>query len=250
MVVRTRYGWPLAALAVGGCIVGGGGSALPRGAPRLADGSTPDPVRFEVVVSGRRTVVRSRVARVLSDSLFHASAADPAAVSAYNLARLIKVRVEVQAAGKDSTRVAITGETYIGDSSRQDSISGLPERWRLITASDPAAYLLRGLARAIRATRSEVAPAGPPSGGATTTAYGPRDPDRGERSGAGALEDSALARTLAGTPVGRSVDVCRSATVPNGWLVLYWYTDSSRCTKLPDERYAGEPNVMRIEREW
>jgi hypothetical protein len=245
-----RRAWLLPALGAVACFVGGnGGSAVPRGAPRLAEGSTPDPVRFEVVMAGRRPLVRSRVARILSDSLFHVNAADPAALSAYNLGRLTKVRVEVVPAGKDSMRVGLTGETYVGDTTRRDSISGLPERWRLITASDPTAALLRGLARAFRTGRVEStiaadATAASPGGGAGigTTAASPGVP--------GTPTDPAVAATLARTPVGRASDVCRSAVVPTGWLVLYWRTDSTHCLGLPDQRYDGEPNVMHIEREW
>jgi hypothetical protein len=225
----------------------GNGSAIPRGSPRLAPGSTPEPLRYEVVVPGRRPVVRTRVAKLLTDSLYHVTSADLGAVTAYSLARLTKIRVEVVPAGKDSMRVALTGETYIGDTTRRDSISGLPERWRLITASDPTAQVLRGLARALRVSRSERQAMGSPDSGAA----GPPTP--AGAPGAGATRpamDPGVVALLATTPVGRSADVCRDVQVPPGWLVLFWYRDPARCTGLPGMEYAGEPNLMRIEREW
>lgn len=233
----------------------GNGSAIPRGSPRLAEGSTPEPMRFEVVVRGQRPMVRSRVARLLTDSLFHVTSTDQGVVTAYSLARLTKIRVEVAPAGKDSMRVALTGETYIGDTTRPDSISGLPERWRLITAADPGAVLLRGLARALRPPRGDrTAPTVSVAGTATTT---------GASNGGAALSgnvapggpprpvvDPAVGAILAMTPVGRAADVCRNTPVPPGWLVLFWYRDPARCTELTDQWYPGEPNMMRLEREW
>jgi hypothetical protein len=238
-------------LVWGAACATGNGSEIPRGSPRLAEGSTPEPIRFEVVVAGHRPAVRARVARLLSDSMFHVTSADPGAVTAYNLARLTKIRVEVAPAGKDSMRVALTGETYIGDTARRDSISGLPERWRLISASDPSALLLRGLARALRVARGE-RPAIESSDG---TGVGPGSPaavavgnpaDGWQRPPL----NPAVAAVLAATPVGRAIDVCRNVPVATGWLVLFWYRDPARCTELTDQRYAGEPNVMRVEREW
>lgn len=244
--LRRRSQWPrsLGALVVASAAAcaTGGGSAIPRGAPRLAEGSTPEPVRFEVVVAGPRGVARIRVTRVLNDSLFHVNGGDAATLSAYNLARLTKVRVEVVPAGKDSMRVALTGETYIGDTTRLDSISGLPERWRLITASDPAAALLRGLARALRPTRAPRLTE--PGGGPAPASSG------GSSAPVRTAVDSTPVAALAATPVGRAVNVCRTTAVPPGWLILYWYTDAKRCTALADERYRGEPNAMRLEREW
>jgi hypothetical protein len=159
------------------------------------------------------------------------SAQDSSTLLAYNLGRLIKVRAEMVRRGKDSTRVSLTGETYLGDTTRRDSISGLPEQWRLITPYDPGAALLRGIARALHQSRVETSVA---SHGTAPTVLLAVDGSPG----------------LAATPVGRAVDVCRSSTVPPGWLVLYWYVDPNRCQELSDERYPGEPNVMRIEREW
>ena len=220
----------------------GGGSGLPRGGSRLAAGSTPEPVRYEVVVVGSRARVLDWVARVLSDSLFHVAAADSSTLLAYNLARLVKVRAEMLRSGSDSTQVSLTGETYLGDTTRRDSVSGLPERWRLITPSDPsAAALLRGLARAMRQARFETGVGGRGSGGGGGSGGGEPPVSR--------VDSTTIAAMLA-TPVGRALDVCRSTAVPAGWLVLYWYTAPTRCQGLADERYAGEPNVMRIEREW
>jgi hypothetical protein len=224
----------------------GNGSAIPRGSPRLAPGSTPEPLRYEVVVPGRRPVVRSRVARLLTDSAFHVTSADLGAVTAYSLARLTKIHVEVVPAGKDSMRVALTGETYIGDTTRRDSISGLPERWRLITASDPTAQVLRGLARALRVSRGERQAAPPPDSGSSGNTT-PGSPAPGWTR---PVTDPGVVALLATTPVGRSADVCRDVQVPPGWLVLFWYRDPARCAGLPGREYTGEPNLMRIEREW
>ena len=233
----------------------GNGSPIPRGSPRLAPGSTPEPLRYEVVVPGRRPVVRTRVARLLTDSMFHVTNADLGAVTAYSLARLTKIRVEVVPAGKDSMRVALTGETYIGDTTRRDSISGLPERWRLITASDPTAQVVRGLARALRLSRGERQAAGSAdnSPGSTSGSSTAGVPSPGGASGPGRTRtatDPGVVALLATTPVGRSADVCRDVQVPPGWLVLFWYRDPARCDGLADQEYAGEPNLMRIEREW
>lgn len=230
----------------------GNGSAIPRGSPRLAPGSTPEPLRYEVVVPGRRPVVRSRVARLLTDSMYHVTSADLGAVTAYSLERLTKIRVEVVQAGKDSMRVSLTGETYIGDTTRRDSISGLPERWRLITASDPTALVLRGLARALRGSRGErQVPGSPDSGSAAATTAGTAGPGGAPAPGwTRPVTDPGVVALLATTPVGRSADVCRDVQVPPGWLVLFWYRDPARCKGLADQEYAGEPNLMRIEREW
>jgi hypothetical protein len=191
------------------------------------------------VVAGRRPVVRDRVARLLTDSLFYVASADPGAVTAYSLERLAKIRVELVPAGKDSMRVALTGETYIGDTTRRDSISGLPERWRLITASDPNAQVLRGLARALRIWRGERTVPGTESDGGAPAPGWARPP-----------ADPTTVALLATTPVGRSSDVCRDVQVPAGWLVLFWYRDTSRCKGVAGQLYEGEPNMMRIEREW
>jgi hypothetical protein len=222
------------------CATGGG--VHPGGGPRLADGSTPEPVRYEVVIPGPRAAVRARMVHLLSDSLFHVNGSEPGVLTAYNLARLVKVRVEISPAGKDSVRVGVSGETYVGDTARRDSISGLPERWRLITATDGGTALLRGLARSVRVNRGDVRYA---TDGA--------QPEKSPPAGAGPMgstTDPEVLEVLGHTPVGRSVDVCRSASVPVGWLILYWSVDRSRCPSLPDDRYSGEPNVMRIEREW
>lgn len=215
-------------------------SPLPRGAPPLAPASTPEPVRYEVTVPGERGEVQARLVRLLADSLFHVHPVGPASISAYNLARLVKVHVDLMPVGRDSVRVDLTGETYLGDTTRRDSISGLPERWRLITATDGASLVLRDLARSVWAMRPELrmaaegeAPA-PASLGLT---------DHRE-------EDAQIAAVLAATPIGRAVEVCRRTAAPPGWLILYWYVDHSRCADLPDTRYPGEPNAMRIEREW
>jgi hypothetical protein len=231
----------------------GNGSAIPRGSPRLAPGSTPEPLRYEVVVPGRRPVVRSRVARLLTDSMYHVTSADLGAVTAYSLERLTKIRVEVVPAGQDSMRVSLTGETYIGDTTRRDSISGLPERWRLITASDPTAQVLRGLARTLRVSRGErQIPGSPDSGSAAggTTAGALAAGGAAAPGWTRPVTDPGVVALLATTPVGRSADVCRDAQVPPGWLVLFWYRDPARCAGLADQEYAGEPNLMRIEREW
>jgi hypothetical protein len=216
-----------------------GGSPLPRGAPPLAAGSTPEPVRYEVVVPGARPEVQVRVARLLADSLFHVNPLDVGVVSAVSLARFVKVRVDFTPQGKDSVRVGLTGETYLGDTARRDSVSGLPERWRLLTATDASSLILRGLARSLRLNRFEGAPADSGESGSSDM----------DRSREGSIGDPRVAAVLAATPVGRDVDVCRSGSVPIGWLVLYWYVDRSRCT-IPEPRYPAEPNMMRIEREW
>jgi hypothetical protein len=238
---RTRKaGWRRAlALPALAAACATGGAPAPRGAPPLAPGSTPEPVRYEVVVPGPRGAVRARVARLLSDSMFHVSPSVVGPISGYNLARLVKVRIDLTAQGKDSVRVGLTGEMYVGDTARRDSISGLPERWRLMTAADPSALTLRGLARSVLLTRFE-----PPPDGAADSAQ----PRTGR--GTGSPTDPEVAAMLASTPVGRALDVCRSAAIPVGWLVLYWRLDRSRCADSPDGRYPGEPNVMRIEREW
>jgi hypothetical protein len=149
--------------------------------------------------------------------------------------------VDLTAQGKDSVRVGLTGETYLGDTARRDSISGLPERWRLLTATDANALVLRGLARSLRLNRGE---------GRGLEAAGSADADSANPSGGGPTSDRYGVAVLANTPVGRAIDLCRSVAVPVGWLVLYWYVDHSQCTHLPDSRYPGEPNMMRIEREW
>jgi hypothetical protein len=218
-----------------------GGSPAPRGAPPLAAGSTPEPVRYEVVLPGRRAEVRARLVRLLSDSLFHVDPSEPGDLSAYNLAHLVKVRVDLTAQGKDSVRVGLTGETYLGDTARRDSISGLPERWRLLTATDANALVLRGLARSLRLNRAD---------GRALDVAGSVDGDSANRLGSAPSRDGYGVAVLANTPVGRAIDLCRSASVPVGWLILYWYVDRSQCTHLPDSRYPGEPNMMRIEREW
>lgn len=218
-------------------------SPLPRGAPPLAPGSTPEPVRYEVVVPGARAEVHHRLVELLDDSLFHVSRADPGSISAYNLYRLVKVYVDLTRAGRDSVRVGLTGETYAGDTARRDSISGLPERWRLITATDGARLVLRDLARAVWVIRPEI--------GVSDAGDGPVASVASVASlSAEPRPDPQMVAMLAATPVGRSVEVCRTAAVPPNWLILYWSVDSSRCRDLPDTRYPGEPNVMRIEREW
>jgi hypothetical protein len=179
--------------------------------------------------------------RELYDSLFHVNGSDPGSITAYNLARLVKVHVDLNATGKDSTRIGLTGELYVGDTTRRDSISGLPERWRLITATDARSTVLRDLARAARANHGD-GPSADPSGEADA---GPAD-----RGPEGSTGDPRVAAMLASTPVGRAIDVCRSSSIPTGWLILYWYLDRARCAHLPDSRYQDEPNVMRIEREW
>jgi len=192
-------------------------------------------------VPGSRLEVRARIAQLLSDSLYHLNPSDGGVISAYNLARLVKVRVDFSSRGKDSIRVGLTGETYVGDTTRRDSISGLPERWRLLSATDAGSLVLRGLARSLLLNRSD---------GARADSAEPGGPDAMERAAEGSANDPQVAATLAGTPVGRAVDVCRNAAVPVGWLVLYWHVDRLRCANLPDRRYPAEPNMMRIEREW
>jgi hypothetical protein len=185
--------------------------------------------------------VWDRVEIVLSDSLFHVSAPDSSTLFAYNLARLIKVRAEMVRRGKDSTRVSLTGETYLGDTTRRDSISGLPEQWRLITPADPGSALLRGISRALHQSHAD----------ASVATHGVGMTVRLALDGSpGSSNYSATTASLAATPVGRALEVCRSPAVPPGWLILYWYSDPTRCQELADERYPGEPNVMRIEREW
>ncbi len=257
-------------LAAVACATGGGGGAAgspgPHAIPRLAAGSTPEPARYEIVVPGGRAAVRARIAHVLADSAFDVSPSEQGAVTGYSLARLLKVRLETAPVGRDSTRVAVTGELYVGDTARRDSISGLPERWRLITPADGGSIVLRDLARSFRALR--VDGRGPARGadgrrapgagtGTSTGSAPPRDGSSGvggERAmrapTPGTPADPAIAALLAATSVGRSVEVCRSPWVPNGWLVLFWRVDPSRCQGLPDTHFAGEPNVMRIEREW
>jgi hypothetical protein len=235
--VRRFIGaWGAVASALG-CASGG----APLRAPPLAPGSTPEPVRYEVVVPGGRVDVRERLMRELADSLFHVNPSEAGSITAYNLARLVKVHVDLNATGKDSTRVGLTGELYVGDSTRHDSISGLPERWRLITATDSRSLVLRDLARAARSNRGD---------GQTIEPTGEADASPADRGAEGSTADPRVVAVLAGTPVGHAVDVCRSASVPTGWLILYWYVDRTRCGHLPDSRYSGEPNVMRIEREW
>jgi hypothetical protein len=235
--VRQSIAWSVAVASLLGC--GRGGS--PLRAPPLAPGSTPEPVRYEVVVPGGRLDVRERLVRELSDSLFHVTPSEAGPVTAYNLARLVKVHVDLKGIGKDSTRVGLTGELYVGDTTRRDSISGLPERWRLITATDSRSLVLRDLARAARANRGDVQFA---------ERTGEADGGPAERGVEGSTADPRVVAVLASTPVGHAVDVCRSASVPPGWLVLYWSLDRTRCAHLSDSRYPDEPNVMRIEREW
>ncbi len=235
--IRQSIAWLVAVASLAGCASGGS----PLRAPPLAPGSTPEPVRYEVVVSGGRPDVRERLIRELSDSLFHVTPSEAGPIMAYNLARLVKVHVDLKGVGKDSTRVGLTGELYVGDSTRRDSISGLPERWRLITATDSRSLVLRDLARAARANRGDL-PFAEPTGEA--------DASPADRGVGGSTADPRVVAVLAGTPVGQAVDVCRSASVPRGWLILYWSLDRTRCTHLSDSRYPDEPNVMRIEREW
>ena len=241
---RRRWGlWAPPLLGALACATGG--APLPRGAPPLAPGSTPEPVRYEVIVPGTRLDVRARLTQLLSDSLFHVSASDAASLAAYSLARLVKVHVDLTASGKDSIRVGLTGETYMGDTARRDSISGLPERWRLLTATDAGGLVLRNLARSLHLIRA------PARLGDTTESTGEvLAPAAPVPPPAGSTGDPQVEAILARTPVGRGLDVCRSPSVPVGWLILYWYTDRSKCTKLPDDQYPAEPNVMRIEREW
>jgi len=198
----------------------------------VAPGSTPEPARAQAEIKGDQIPVRDRIARALVDSSFHLTGLDRSAVSGYSLARLTKVHVAIIPVARvpDSSLVVITGETYVGDPSRRDSISALPERWRLITASDPSAAILRTLARTITA-----APSGLP---ALEPAPSVRRPDAMEQA------------RLAATPVGRTVDLCTPVALPAGWLVLYWHTDPSRCPPSPGRAFANEPNVMRVEREF
>jgi hypothetical protein len=177
-------------------------------------------------------VVRDRVARALADSSFHLSAVEHSAVSGYSLARLTKVHVAIIPVPhvRDSSVVLITGETYVGDLSRRDSISALPERWRLITASDASAGVLRALARTIAAE--------PPGQPGLEPAPSVRHPDAREQA------------RLTATSVGRTVDLCTPVALPAGWLVLYWHSDPSRCPPGLGRAFANEPNVMRVEREF
>ncbi len=238
---RTSRRTVLSLLAAGGDALAGAvltwgvvgcahGGPLP-GPSYVAPGSTPEPVHVEGRVAVKQAAVRDRVARVLVDSAFHLTGVERSALSAYSLTRLTKVRVDVLPSGgggahaRDSSVVVVTGEMYVGDATRRDSISALPERWRLITASDGAAQVLRTVVRSL-----EVLPADAAAPLAPTVV---RRPD---------AKDSAL---LAATPVGRTVDLCTPTALPAGWLVLYWYTDHSRCRGL-----THEPNVMRVEREW
>jgi hypothetical protein len=253
--MRVTYTWwrGLVTSALVSACASSVGTPLPRGAPRLAAGSTPEPVRYEVVLPGLRSIVRDRVARLLADSLFEVSLVDPSAITGYSLARLVKIRVDFTQVGRDSMRAALTGETYLGDTTRRDSISGLPERWRLLTASDPQANLLRGFARTLHArgeaeVRLESALAENERPQVLDTAPGPAFSSKEPVTGS--TTDPEVVQLLAGTPVHRSVDVCRSAVIPNGWLVLYWRLDPSRCTGFLASGYRGEPNVMRLEREW
>jgi hypothetical protein len=236
----TRVRCAAAALCAATAVACASGAPLPRGAPPLAPGSTPEPVRYEVIVPGTRPEVRERLVRLLSDSLYHVNPTVVGYIAGYNLARLVKVRVDLSPVGKDSIRVGLTGETYAGDTTRRDTVSGLPERWRLITATDGGTAALRDLARAVRSSRSLVG-VGEEAGEAPVEATHPP---------LGTTGDPAVAAFLATTPVGRAREVCRSSFVPTGWLILYWFLDRSRCTDLPDTRYPDEPNVMRIEREW
>jgi hypothetical protein len=239
--VRGRaVGRLLAVVTVLGVAIGclSGRSPLPQGAPPLAPGSTPEPVRYEVMMPGRRAAVRVFVERLLAESLFHVSPTNRGPLSAYNLARLVKVHVDLDPRGRDSTQVGITGEMYVGDSTRRDSIAGLPERWRLLTATDPSTAVLHGLARALLYSRLEVQPGDSMSSGIDNAPV------------EGTTTDPRVAELLGNAPVGQAVDVCRSAAVPPGWLILYWYLNASQCQHLPDRRYTGEPNMMRIEREW
>jgi len=251
--VRKRWWHALAVGALVSACASSVGTPVPRGAPRLAAGSTPEPVRYEVVLPGLRSIARDQVANLLADSLFEVNLSDPGAITGYNLARLIKLRVDFTPVGRDSVRVALTGETYIGDTTRRDSISGLPERWRLLTASDPQSMMLSRFARTLHARaeaqeRREFAIAEDTHPEALDTAPGPgflsKEPETGT------TQDPEVRRLLAGTPVGRGVDVCRGAVVPTGWLVLYWRRDPTRCAAFLASGYPGEPNVMRIEREW
>ena len=134
--VAMRVRCAMAAVSAAVAVACASGAPLPRGAPPLAPGSTPEPVRYEVIVPGTRPEVRERLVRLLSDSLYHVNPTVVGYISGYNLARLVKVHVDLSPVGKDSIRVGLTGDTYGGDTTRHDTISGLPERWRLITATD------------------------------------------------------------------------------------------------------------------
>ncbi len=224
--------------ALAGCALAAGalacGSAHLPGTSYVAPGSTPEPLRVETVALGDQAAVRDRALRVLSDSLFHPSGIERSAVAGFSLRRFIKVRIDVlpngpNGEGRETSRVAVSGETYIGDDTRPDSIGALPERWRLVTASDAAATVLRSLARAVQVD------AGPASDGPPSALSRP---------------DSATAALLAGTPVGRTVVVCTPTVVPAGWIALYWFADRTRCPPGPARAFPGEPNAMRVEREW
>src|SRR5215469_457670 len=65
--IRPTVAWLFAVTSLQACASGGS----PLRAPPLAPGSTPEPVRYEVVVPGGRLDVRERLLRELSDSLFH-----------------------------------------------------------------------------------------------------------------------------------------------------------------------------------
>jgi hypothetical protein len=224
--------------ALGSCALAW--SALACGSAHLpetsyvAPGSTPEPLRVEAVALGDQAAVRDRALHVLSDSLFHPSGIERSAVAGYSLRRFIKARIDVlpngrNGEGRETSRVVVSGETYIGDDTRPDSIGALPERWRLVTASDAAATVLRSLARAVQVDAPSASDASPPAL--------PRP-------------DSATAALLTATPVGRTVVLCTPTVIPPGWLALYWFTDQTRCPPGPARAFPGEPNAMRVEREW
>lgn len=210
-----------------------GGAQLP-GTSYVAPGSTPEPLRIELSASGDQTAVRNRATQVLADSEFHLTGVEPSAVTGYSLGRLLKVRIDVLRGAPapddrpSSSHVVVTGEMYVGDLARRDSIAALPERWRLLTASDGGAIELRDLGRAIQLVSDRA----------------------GDRPIEAPAMDSATAQRFAATPVGRTVDVCTPSAIPAGWLVLAWVTDRSRCPAAAGKAFAGEPNVMRVEREW
>jgi hypothetical protein len=245
MIRRTTRTYVASALCVAaaGCILGGGGGQLPE-TSYVASGSTPEPLRIDLAVPATQAVVRERAIRVLTDSQFRISRLDTAAVRGYSLRRLVMVHIDLlppTAPGQrpkqssiGTSRLVVSGESYLGDESRRDSISALPERWRLVTPSDAGAITLRSIARAIQL---EI-PA--PSAG-----Y------RDDTVRVGLPVDSTTAVRLLPLPVGRTADLCLSSTaLPSGWIALYWFADQTRCPPGAQDSFPGEPNMVRVEHEW
>jgi hypothetical protein len=247
---RTIGSYVALAMAALGYGLGCGSAQIPE-TSYVAPGSTPEPLRIEIALPNHQPIVRARALRVLTDSQFQVSRVESSAIAGYSLRRLIEVHIEVlpdapaakgrphRGVARSVSRLAVSGERYVGDATRRDSIAALPERWRLISASDPGAATLHNIARAIQIG---VLPASEFDGADAERGM----PELAEMPG----PDSATLERLAGIPVGRTVDLCSPAILPAGWLPVYWFTDRSRCASGRGHAFPGEPNMLRVEREW